>query len=71
MTMQMDLHPQYIIDDNGNKTSVVLPIDEFESIQTILENAQLNEADVEFKNLQISSMSKTWDNKQDEAWDEL
>jgi len=32
MTMPMNLHPQYITDENGNKISVVLPIDEFESI---------------------------------------
>ena len=32
MTMPMNLHPQYITDENGNKISVVLPIAEFESI---------------------------------------
>ena len=32
MTMPMNLHPQYIIDENGNKTSVVLSIDEFNNL---------------------------------------
>ncbi len=32
MTMPMNLHPQYITDENGNKLSVVLPINEFENI---------------------------------------
>ena len=33
MTMPMNLHPQYITDEDGNKLSVVLPINEFESIK--------------------------------------
>ena len=37
MTMPMDLHPQYITNDNGEKLSVVLSIEEFE---TILEDYQ-------------------------------
>ena len=32
MTMPMNLHPQYITDENGVKVSVVLPIEEFENI---------------------------------------
>jgi hypothetical protein len=32
MTMPMNLHPQYIIDENGDKTSVVLSIDEFNTL---------------------------------------
>ncbi|MGK0255494.1 MAG: hypothetical protein ACI81I_000090 [Arcobacteraceae bacterium] len=32
MTMPINLHPQYIIDQNGNKTSVVLSIDEFNTL---------------------------------------
>ena len=32
MTMLMNLHPQYITDEDGNKISVILPIEEFESI---------------------------------------
>ena len=32
MTMPIDLHPQYITDENGNKISVILPIEEFENI---------------------------------------
>ncbi len=32
MTMPMNLHPQYITDDNGNRISVVLPIEEFNSL---------------------------------------
>ena len=32
MTMPINLHPQYITDENGNKLSVVLPINEFENI---------------------------------------
>jgi hypothetical protein len=27
--------------------------------------------EIEFKNLQLDSMSKTWDNDEDKAWDEL
>jgi len=32
MTMPMNLHPQYITDEDGNKISVILPINEFENI---------------------------------------
>ena len=32
------LHPQYIIDTEGNKLSVVLPIGEFEKIMELLED---------------------------------
>jgi hypothetical protein len=32
MTMSMNLHPQYITDNNGKKLSVVLSIQEFENI---------------------------------------
>ena len=32
MTMPMNLHPQYITNDNGEKMSVILPIQEFENI---------------------------------------
>ena len=32
MTMTMDLHPQYITNDNGEKMSVVLSMQEFENI---------------------------------------
>jgi len=30
-----------------------------------------NKQDADFKNLQISSMQKTWDNDLDRVWDEL
>ena len=70
--MPMNLHPQYITDENGNKISVVLPIEEFNiilddssgSLQTKLDNNS-------FAKLQIDSMSSTWDNDKDKAWDEL
>ncbi|MBS9782442.1 MAG: hypothetical protein KGV43_01405 [Arcobacter sp.] len=32
MTMMMDLHPQYITDNNGEKMSVILSMKEFENI---------------------------------------
>ena len=32
MTMPMDIHPEYITNEEGKKLSVVLPIDEFEKI---------------------------------------
>ena len=32
MTMSMNLHPQYITNDNGEKTSVILPIEEYENM---------------------------------------
>ncbi len=32
MTMPMNLHPQYIIDDSGNRVSVVLPIEEYNTL---------------------------------------
>lgn len=32
MTMSMNLHPQYITNDNGEKLSVVLSVEEFEAI---------------------------------------
>ena len=71
MTMQMNLHPQYIVDENGNKTSVVLSIDEFENIQNNLENIQNTKIDSELKELQVTSMQSTWDNDLDRAWSEL
>ncbi|RLA84479.1 MAG: hypothetical protein DRG78_01350 [Epsilonproteobacteria bacterium] len=32
MTMPMNLHPQYITDDSGNRVSVVLPIEEYNTL---------------------------------------
>jgi hypothetical protein len=32
MTIPMNLHPQYITDENGVKISVILPIEEFKNI---------------------------------------
>jgi hypothetical protein len=32
MTMPMNLHPQYITNDNGEKMSVILSMQEFENI---------------------------------------
>ena len=32
MTMSMNLHPQYITDENGEKVSVVLSMEEFENM---------------------------------------
>ena len=71
MTMPMDLHPQYIIDENGNKTSVVLPIEEFEDIQNMFKVSQRKITNIDLSNLQINSMISTWDNEKDEGWDEL
>lgn len=31
----------------------------------------LEDKELDLKELQVSSMFKTWDNKEDEAWDEL
>lgn len=28
----LDLHPQYVTDDNGHKTAVLLPISEFQEL---------------------------------------
>ena len=30
-----------------------------------------NDLQIDLKNLQINSMSKTWDNEENKAWDEL
>lgn len=32
MTTSLNIHPQYIVNDNGDKTSVVLSIEDFKSI---------------------------------------
>ena len=32
MTMSMDLHPQYITNNNGEKTSVIISIEEYENM---------------------------------------
>jgi hypothetical protein len=32
MTIPMNIHPKYIIDDNGKKVSVVLDIEEFNTL---------------------------------------
>ena len=72
MTMLMNLHPQYITDEDGNKLSVVLPIEEFESIIKDESNdIKLLKVDNDFNALQISSMESTWNNDKDKAWDEL
>ncbi len=71
MTMPMNLHPQYIVDEKGNKTSVLLPIDEFENIKINLENLESIETKNDLQELQISSMKNTWDNDLDRQWDEL
>ena len=71
MTMPMNLHPQYIVDEKGNKTSVLLPIDEFENIKINLKNLESIETKNDLQELQISSMKNTWDNDLDRQWDEL
>jgi PHD/YefM family antitoxin component YafN of YafNO toxin-antitoxin module len=38
MTMPINLHPQYITDDNGDKVSVVIDIQEFESMLDDIED---------------------------------
>jgi len=38
MTMPMNLHPQYITNDNGEKMSVILSIQEFEDILEDIED---------------------------------
>jgi len=40
MTMPMNLHPQYIVDKNGKKTSVVLSIEEYNILIEQNENSQ-------------------------------
>ena len=32
MTMSMNLHPQYVTNDNGERISVILPIEEFNTL---------------------------------------
>ena len=36
----MNLHPQYITDNQGNKLSVVLPMNEFKSLMEQLEDTE-------------------------------
>ena len=38
MTMPINLHPQYITDDNGEKVSVVIGMQEFESMLEDIED---------------------------------
>ena len=38
MTMPINLHPQYITDGNGNKVSVVIDMQEFESMLDDIED---------------------------------
>lgn len=70
MTMPMNLHPQYITDENGNKTSVILPIEEFDNIQASLREIQSIDNN-SLITLQIDSMKSTWNNNKDKGWDEL
>ena len=70
MTMPMNLHPQYITDENGNKTSVILPIEEFDNIQASLREIQSIDNN-SLITLQIDSMKSTWNNSKDKGWDEL
>lgn len=37
------LHPQFVTDKNGNRVSVILPIDEFKSIMEELEEYENSE----------------------------
>lgn len=32
MTITTQLHPQFVVDDTGNRTSVILPFGEFEEL---------------------------------------
>jgi len=32
MTMSMNLHPEYVTNDNGERISVILPIEEFNTL---------------------------------------
>ena len=42
MTMPINLHPQYITDDKGNKTSVILPIEEYYTLISQSDNQDLS-----------------------------
>ena len=42
----MKLHPQYVTDPNGDRTSVILPLDEFRRIVEALED-QLDASDLD------------------------
>jgi len=41
MTKMSDLHPQFITHENGEKRSVLLPIDEFETLMEDIEEFAL------------------------------
>ncbi|MBL1242838.1 MAG: hypothetical protein COA30_06900 [Sulfurimonas sp.] len=38
MTMPINLHPQYITDDSGDKVSVIITIEEFENMLEDIED---------------------------------
>jgi hypothetical protein len=38
MTIKTQLHPQFIVDETGNRTSVILPFGEFEELLEDLED---------------------------------
>ena len=42
----MKLHPQYVIDDSGERTGVILPLEEFRRMVAALED-QLDAADLD------------------------
>lgn len=39
MTMSMNLHPQYVTNDNGERMSVILPIEEFNTLLEQTDNS--------------------------------
>lgn len=68
MTMQMELHPQYVTNEDGEKVSVILPIEEFQELVEQYQNKDLshlgNEIDKGFE-------SKVLDQTHKEVFKEL
>jgi hypothetical protein len=42
MTKKMNLHPQYVLNENGEKVSVILPIDEYNALIEDVQNDDLS-----------------------------
>ncbi|MCV6607795.1 MAG: type II toxin-antitoxin system Phd/YefM family antitoxin [Campylobacterales bacterium] len=58
-------HEEIIINKHGKPVVVMIDVEEYKKLKLH------QQEDSEFKALQIDSMAKTWDNKEDEAWNEL
>jgi hypothetical protein len=70
----MAISEQYLVDEAGKRTAVLVPVEELERIQAALEDLKEKTDRAEWDDLmgaQAASLAAVWDNPEDEVWNDL